>query len=87
MKRNLFLNKFLYKSLFLKRREENRPLLINMKKQNSYNKELKFNFLDKNILVNKFLIGRRVFVHVGKEIRSLKILSTMVGYKLGEFFF
>jgi ribosomal protein S19 len=58
-----------------------------LKKIETYNKSIKNVYLNKRSYLTKNLIGSRIFVHNGKEIVSLKILPSMVGFKIGEFFY
>jgi ribosomal protein S19 len=94
MIRNIFFDRVLSKKIFSTKTVRNKSIFNNemaslgqSKKLTSYNKKLKNNYIAKSSIVIKALIGERVFVHIGKEIISMKITPGMVDYKLGEFFF
>lgn len=80
LKNRIFTNKILEK-------EENTEDLLKSKRISSYDKKIKNVFLNKRSILCKSMVGRRIFVHSGREIVSLKILPSMLGFKVGEFFF
>lgn len=61
--------------------------LLKNKKVISYEKSIKNLFFNKRSFLSNNLVGKRIFVHFGKEILSLKVMPNMVGYKIGEFFY
>lgn len=90
MLRKIFIDRVLknriFKTNFVEKEDFN-DSLTKSKKILSYDKKIKTVFLNKKSIIPNNLIGRRIFVHSGKEIVSLKILPSMLGFKVGEFFF
>lgn len=95
MLRNYFLDRHSYNEFFRKKVDSSvsKVETINVKankvskKLNSYTKALQKNYFNKKTYLSRFLIAKRIYVHNGKEIVSLKVMPDMVGYKIGEFFY
>jgi ribosomal protein S19 len=90
MLRGIYLDRVLKNRIFKNKvfeKEESTEDFLKAKRINSYDKKIKNVFLNKRSVLCKSLVGRRIFVHSGKEIVSLKILPSMLGFKVGEFFF
>jgi ribosomal protein S19 len=82
--RNLITN---VDSKFLKSLESKDVSLSKSKRMFSYDKKIKNDLFNKKSFLCKHLIGRRIYVHTGKEFVSLKITPSMLGFKVGEFFY
>lgn len=87
MIRNIQIDRVLKKRIFNSDFLKNSIKDFKFKKINSYNKIIKNDYYQKNSLLTSNLIGQRIFVHNGREILSLKVVPSMVGFKIGEFFF
>lgn len=95
MLRNYFLDRHSYNEFFRKKVDNNLGKIesVNLKSNKvskklvSYTKDLQKNYFNKKTYLSKFLIAKRIYVHNGKEIVSLKVMPNMVGYKIGEFFY
>jgi ribosomal protein S19 len=92
MIRGVYFDRILIKKLFKKSLDLNNfvsssEIGIKSKKLVSYSKRLRNSYITKSSLITKVLVNERIFVHTGKEIISIKITPSMVGFKVGEFFF
>jgi ribosomal protein S19 len=74
-------------SKFLKTAESKDVSSSKSKRMFSYDKKIKNDLFNKRSFLCKHLIGRRIYVHTGKEFVSLKIMPSMLGFKVGEFFY
>jgi ribosomal protein S19 len=91
MLRKFYLDRVLqnriFKNKIFDKEESANEILLKSKRIEAYDKKIKNVFLNKRSFLCKSLVGRRIFVHNGREIVSLKILPSMLGFKVGEFFF